>query len=49
MDSDIKGAINANLKAILVETGKGQSYKQENAEIEPFLILKNFASILEFI
>jgi len=49
IDSDIKGAINANLKAVLVETGKGQFYKPENADIKPFLILKNFASILEYI
>ncbi|MFW9938773.1 MAG: HAD-IIA family hydrolase [Candidatus Thorarchaeota archaeon] len=49
IESDIKGAINANLKAILVETGKGQFYKPENAEIKPDIILKTFASILEYI
>lgn len=49
IESDIQGAINANIRSILVETGKGQFYPQKNAKIIPNKVLKNFGSILEYV
>jgi HAD superfamily hydrolase (TIGR01458 family) len=49
IESDIKGAINANIKGILVKTGKGQYYDSSKLDIKPYLILESFSSILEII
>ena len=49
IESDIQGAINAGLKAILVKTGKGEFYDPSELKFKPELIIKTFASILEYI
>lgn len=46
-ESDIQGAINAGIKGILVKTGKGQYYDSAKSEIEPFLIIESFSSLLD--
>ncbi|MFW9784585.1 MAG: HAD-IIA family hydrolase [Candidatus Heimdallarchaeota archaeon] len=48
-ESDIKGANNANIKSILVKTGKGFHFKPSNNEKEPFLIIESFESLLEYL
>ena len=49
IESDIQGAINADIRSILVETGKGQFYKSKEAKFKPAQIIKSFASILHYI
>jgi HAD superfamily hydrolase (TIGR01458 family) len=49
IESDIQGAINADIRAILVKSGKGQFYKAVNTKIKPNLVIENFASILDYI
>jgi ribonucleotide monophosphatase NagD (HAD superfamily) len=46
-ESDIQGAINAGIKGILVKTGKGQYYDSAKSEIEPFLVIESFSSLLD--
>ncbi len=47
--SDIKGALNAGLKGILVRTGKGNSYEDSSEDVKPDLIIENFSMILNHI
>ena len=47
IESDIEGALNANIRGILVKTGKGQYYQSSKARIKPDLIIESFTSILE--
>ncbi len=47
IESDIEGALNANIRGILVKTGKGQFYQPSKARIKPDLIIESFTSILE--
>jgi len=47
IESDIQGAHNANLRGILVKTGKGQFYKSSEKDIEPYKIIDSISSILE--
>ncbi|MFW9998747.1 MAG: HAD-IIA family hydrolase [Candidatus Hodarchaeota archaeon] len=47
LESDIQGAINTGIKAILVKTGKGQNFEPNNVKIKPYLILNSFSSIIE--
>ena len=47
-ESDIQGAINANIKAILVKTGKGQYFDLTKAHIKPYMILDSFSSLMNF-
>ncbi len=46
-ESDIQGAINAGIKAILVKTGKGQYFDQTKARVKPYLTLDSFSSLIE--
>lgn len=48
-ESDIQGAQNANIKSILVKTGKGSYYKPSNKEKKPTLTIESFKSILEYL
>ncbi|MHA2325430.1 MAG: HAD-IIA family hydrolase [Promethearchaeota archaeon] len=48
IESDIQGAINSNIKGILVRTGKGKFYKDNESQIKPTLIINSFTSIVEF-
>ena len=47
IESDIEGALNSNIRGILVKTGKGQFYQSSKARIKPDLVIESFASILE--
>ena len=47
IETDIEGALNANIRGILVKTGKGQFYQPSKARIKPDLIIESFTSILE--
>lgn len=47
--SDIKGALNLGLKAVLVKTGKGGSLNNSSGEITPSLTIENFSTILKYI
>lgn len=49
LESDIKGAINAGIRAVLVKTGKASNYKDFEEKSKSFLIIKNFNSILKHI
>ncbi|MFW9785693.1 MAG: HAD-IIA family hydrolase [Candidatus Heimdallarchaeota archaeon] len=49
INSDINGAINTNIKGILVKTGKGQYYDSSNSDIKPHLVLESFSSILKIL
>ncbi|MFX0059427.1 MAG: HAD-IIA family hydrolase [Candidatus Hodarchaeota archaeon] len=49
IESDIQGAINANIRAVLVETGKGKFYNPSIEKIKPNHVIKTFASILDYI
>ncbi len=49
IESDIEGALNANIRGILVKTGKGQFYQPSKARIKPNLVVKSFTSILEYL
>ena len=49
IEIDIKGAINAGLKGILVRTGKGKSLDLEKLTIKPFKIIESFSSILDYL
>lgn len=47
IESDIEGALNANIRGILVKTGKSQFYQSSKARIKPDLVIESFTSILE--
>ena len=47
--SDIKGALNSSLKAVLVKTGKGSSFDNSGGVITPNLTIENFSMILKYI
>jgi len=47
LESDIQGAINAGINAILVRTGKGQYFDPTKVKIEPYLIINSFRSLIE--
>jgi len=49
LESDIQGAINAGIKGILVKTGKGQYFESTKSEIEPFLVIDSFSSLLDLL
>lgn len=49
IESDIKGATNADIKGILVKTGKGQYYVPSKSGTKPYLVLDSFSSILRII
>jgi len=49
IESDIQGAHNANLRGILVKTGKGQSYKSSEKGIKPYMVIDSISSILELL
>ncbi|GAI63577.1 unnamed protein product, partial [marine sediment metagenome] len=40
IESDIEGALNANIRGILVKTGKGQFYQPSKARIKPDLVIE---------
>ncbi|KON33295.1 MAG: hypothetical protein AC479_05125 [miscellaneous Crenarchaeota group-6 archaeon AD8-1] len=46
IESDIKGAINAGIKTVLVKTGKASKYKRTNYKIQPHMVLDSFKEIL---
>lgn len=48
-ESDIQGANNANIKSVMVKTGKGAYFTPSKREKSPDLIIKSFASILEYL
>lgn len=48
LESDIQGAINSDLKGVLVKTGKGQFYDFKTSKIEPFMVIDSFSSISSF-
>ncbi|MFX1418665.1 MAG: HAD-IIA family hydrolase [Promethearchaeota archaeon] len=47
LESDIQGAINADIKGILVKTGKGENFDSTTTIIKPFLVLDSFSSIIK--
>ncbi|MFX1323441.1 MAG: HAD-IIA family hydrolase [Promethearchaeota archaeon] len=49
IESDIQGALNAGIKAILVKTGKGQYYKPSDSHIKPSLVLDSFSSLIDYL
>ena len=49
IESDIQGAHNANIRGILVKTGKGQFYKSSEKDIKPYKIIDSISSILELL
>lgn len=49
IESDIQGAHNANLRGILVKTGKGQFYKSSEEDIKPYKVIDSISSILELL
>jgi HAD superfamily hydrolase (TIGR01458 family) len=49
IESDIQGAQNANIRGILVKTGKGQFYNTSNENIIPYKIIDSISSIGELL
>jgi len=49
IESDIKGALNANIRGILVRTGKGQFFNPLESDIHPNMVINSFSSILELL
>ena len=49
IDTDILGAQNANLRGILVKTGKGQFFDSSEGRITPFKIIDTFNSLIELL
>jgi phospholysine phosphohistidine inorganic pyrophosphate phosphatase len=47
IESDIQGAINSGIKAILVKTGKGTIYGNKKVPIKPNKIIDSFSSLLD--
>lgn len=48
IESDIQGAINTGIRAILVRTGKGQFYDPNKSVINPSKVIDSFASLIDF-
>ena len=49
IESDIQGAHNANIRGILVKTGKGQFYKSSEKGVKPYRIIDSISSIPELL
>jgi len=49
IESDIEGALNANIRGILVKTGKGQFFNPLESDIQPNMVINSFSSILELL
>ena len=49
IDTDILGAQNANLRGILVKTGKGQFFDSSEGRITPFKVIDTFNSLIELL
>ncbi len=49
IESDIEGALNANIRGILVKTGKGKFFNPLESEIHPNMVINSFSSILELL
>ena len=49
IETDILGAQNANLRGILVKTGKGQFYNSSERSIIPYKVIDSFSSLTELI
>jgi len=49
IETDILGAQNANLRGILVKTGKGQFFNSSEGSIIPYKVLDSFSSLTELI
>jgi len=49
IETDIQGAHNANLRGLLVKTGKGQFHKVSEKDVKPYKIIDSISSILEFL
>lgn len=49
IESDIQGAHNANIRGILVKTGKGQFYNSSTGDINPYKIINSISSILKLL
>lgn len=49
IDSDIRGAQNANIRGILVRTGKGKDYNSTSEDITPYKVINSIRSILEYL
>lgn len=48
-ESDIQGAFNAGIRAILVKTGKGKYYHVGDAKKSPDIIIPSFSSLKEYL
>jgi HAD superfamily hydrolase (TIGR01458 family) len=49
IESDIEGALNANIRGILVKTGKGQFFNSLESDTHPNMVINSFSSILELL
>ena len=49
IETDILGAQNANLRGILVKTGKGQYFKSSEGNIIPYCVIDSFSSLTELL
>jgi len=49
IETDILGAQNANLRGILVKTGKGQFFKPSKGNIIPYTVIDSFCSLTELL
>ena len=49
IESDIQGAINSGIKAILVKTGKGTIYDNRKVPIKPNKIIDSFSFLLDYL
>ncbi len=49
IETDILGAQNANLKGILVKTGKGQFFNSSEGSIIPYKVIDSFSSLTELV
>jgi len=49
IETDILGAQNANLRGILVKTGKGQFYNSSEGTIIPYKVIDSFSSLTELL
>jgi HAD superfamily hydrolase (TIGR01458 family) len=49
IESDIQGSYNANIRGILVKTGKGKFYKSSETGVKPYKIIDSISSILDLL
>ena len=49
IETDILGAQNANLRGVLVKTGKGQFFKLSEGNIIPYKVIDSFSSLIELL